>query len=45
METEASQTEFCSRCNQWKPWIDVYEIDLENVCVDCMTEQEKTLND
>lgn len=39
-----NQNEFCGRCNKEKLWTDVYEIDLENACIDCMTESEKGIN-
>ena len=40
----APQTEQCSRCLKEKHWIDIYEINYDNVCIDCMTEKEKELN-
>lgn len=41
MKTD-TQTEICNRCNKEKPWIDIWETtDHENVCLDCMTEEEK----
>lgn len=38
------QTEFCSQCGKEKPWIDIYEIDYQPVCVDCLPEPQADLD-